>query len=531
MRVPKISKSFARFIAIRALMALLLFMTLAAWSMGSAVGSSPDEDYVLTSIWCANTPQLKGMDDPARNAPITLTGRPIFANGETCRRDLDRPNTVWVPSKVAESNCTLGPDKVGASCQKTMTTDIASTDRINTVLRSNTYFNALHSLVGQDVYKSTIYMRLLNSLISAVLIIFTLSLNKNTSTDLAVAFLSIIVPVGISLISSVNTSSWAITGSAIFTLSLIAVDQRSLKSKHTIICLFSCALGFWIGNASRYETKYQFLLIFIFVLLYKYLDFLFFLKVRKKLALFVFFLIGAIFFSSILQVNKLFVTDFFDNQQKDKIALLTLNFLNLPQFITGYFGSWGLNSFDALLMQTVWLFATAGFSLVICQSLRYSEKQEKVIGFTSITVFCAAILFYLQHFFVEIRDMVQPRYFFPLLIGSSLLIVGNKKSEFSKSLIISIGFLATAANAIALRTVIRRYVTGQNVKLSKSLNSPRDWWWTDKDSGTTLWAPAPETVWLIGSLAFAMLFAVIIYERKRETLSRSSGLRCRALCI
>ncbi|MFN9955938.1 MAG: hypothetical protein ACK55I_22805, partial [bacterium] len=72
--------------------------------MGSAVGSSPDEDYVLTSIWCANTPQLKGIDDPARNAPTTATGRPIFAKGETCRRDLARPGTVWVPSKVAESN-------------------------------------------------------------------------------------------------------------------------------------------------------------------------------------------------------------------------------------------------------------------------------------------------------------------------------------------------------------------------------------------------------------------------------------------
>jgi len=522
-RAPKISKSFARFIAIRALMALLLFMTLAAWSMGSAVGSSPDEDYVLTSIWCANTPQLGGIDDPARNAPTTATGRPIFAKGETCRRDLARYNTVWVPWKVAESNCSLGSETVGASCQKTLTDQIISTDKVNVGLYPNTYLKAMHSLVGQDVYKSTIYMRLLNSLISAVLIVFTLSLNKNTSTDLSVALLSVIVPVGISLISSVNTSSWAVTGSAIFTLSLIAVDQRSLKSKHTIICLFSCTLGIWIGNASRYETKYQFLLIFIFVLLYKYLDYLFFLKVRKKLALFIFLFIGAIFFFLIRQDDTFFVTNFFDNQQKDKLALLSLNFLNLPLFITGFFGSWGLNSFDALLMQTVWLFATASFSLVICLSLRDSQKQNKVIGFASIAVLCAAILFYLQYFFVEIRDMVQPRYFFPLIIGFSLLIAGNKKSEFSKSLIISIGFLATVANAIALRTVIRRYVTGQNVKLSKSLNSPRNWWWTDEDSGTTLWAPAPETVWLMGSLAFAMLFTLIIYERKLKSAEISNG--------
>jgi len=272
-------------------MAVLLFLTFAAWAMSSAVGSTPDEGYVLTSIWCANTPELKGLDDPARDAPTTATGRPIFSKGETCRRDLDRPETVWIPWRVAESNCSLGSDTVGASCQKTLTDDVISTDRVNDNLYPDTYLKVMHSLVGQDVYKSTIYMRLLNSLIAAVLIIFTLSLNKKTSTDLAVALLSIIVPVGISLISSVNTSSWAISGSAIFALSLNAVDQRSLKSKHTIICLFSCALGFWIANASRYETKYHLVLILIFVLLYKFSDYLSFLQVRKKIALFVCFFV------------------------------------------------------------------------------------------------------------------------------------------------------------------------------------------------------------------------------------------------
>jgi len=84
-RAPKISKSFARFIAIRALMALLLFMTQAAWSMGSAVGGSPDEDYVLTSIWCGTE-----------------------GNPPHCRKDPDRPNQMIVPAMVGEpSKCYL----------------------------------------------------------------------------------------------------------------------------------------------------------------------------------------------------------------------------------------------------------------------------------------------------------------------------------------------------------------------------------------------------------------------------------------
>ncbi|MGA1070807.1 MAG: hypothetical protein ACO3TW_07655, partial [Ilumatobacteraceae bacterium] len=99
MRAPKISKSFARFIAIRALMALLLFMTLAAWSMGSAVGGSPDEDYVLTSIWCGTE------------------GNPPY-----CRKDPDRPNAMILPIMAAEPSLCfrqLGQD-YSAKCQESI---------------------------------------------------------------------------------------------------------------------------------------------------------------------------------------------------------------------------------------------------------------------------------------------------------------------------------------------------------------------------------------------------------------------------
>ncbi|MGA1653312.1 MAG: hypothetical protein ACO384_02340, partial [Ilumatobacteraceae bacterium] len=110
MRAPKISKSLARFIAIRALMALLLFMTLAAWSMGSAVGSSPDEDYVLTSIWCGTE------------------GNPPY-----CRKDPDRANAMILPIMAAEPSLCfrqLGQD-YSAKCQEDIYNQEISTDTYN----------------------------------------------------------------------------------------------------------------------------------------------------------------------------------------------------------------------------------------------------------------------------------------------------------------------------------------------------------------------------------------------------------------
>ncbi|MDP4902780.1 MAG: hypothetical protein NWQ97_05500, partial [Ilumatobacteraceae bacterium] len=134
MRAPKISKSFARFVAIRALMALLLFMTLAAWSMGSAVGGSPDEDYVLTSIWCGTE-----------------------GNPPHCRKDPDRANAMILPIMAAEPSLCfrqLGQD-YSAKCQESIYNQEISTDFYNSAdLYPDTYFSVIRGLVSANVESS-----------------------------------------------------------------------------------------------------------------------------------------------------------------------------------------------------------------------------------------------------------------------------------------------------------------------------------------------------------------------------------------
>ena len=505
------------------LMAVLLFLTFAAWSMGSAVGGTPDEGYVLTSIWCANTPELKGSDDPARDAPTTATGRPIFSKGETCRRDLDRPGTVWVSTRVAEPGmCYLSNGIFSAACQKQPEMQLVSTDLLNSNLYPGTYLKFMNFLVEDDVQRGVVKMRLLNSLIAAVVIVFALITNRRKSINLSIAFLSAIVPVGTNLISSVNTSSWAIVGTTVFTLSILAIDVTKLRSKHTVLAVSLSAVGFSIANASRHETKYQLLLIFMFVSIYKYPNKLRPTLTKKTLkfgAITIFFI-----YFLLRQFHNNPISDLLADlsfKKENAITLLITNTINLPLFVTGFFGSWGLGSFDIILMQTAWLFPTAAFFITFGSSMFGSSKRNKLLSVVMIGTLLMIILMYLQKYFVEIRDMVQPRYFFPLLIGIALTSTASRELIFSKSLIISVGLLTTITNSIALRTAIRRYVTGQSLGITESLNLPRDWWWTDKDSGTTLWAPEPEMVWLIGSLAFAMLFAVIIYERKLESAETS----------
>ena len=103
-------KTLVGYLSKRLLLAVLLFLTLASWSMSSAVGSSPDEGYVLTSIWCGTTGET-----------------------EFCRKDPDRNWGMILPIMATEPQlCSiqLGQD-YSAACQKAIYDREISTEFLN----------------------------------------------------------------------------------------------------------------------------------------------------------------------------------------------------------------------------------------------------------------------------------------------------------------------------------------------------------------------------------------------------------------
>ena len=152
-------------------MALLLFMTLAAWSMGSAVGSSPDEDYVLTSIWCGTE-----------------------GNPPHCRKDPDRYWGMILPIMAAEPQlCYVrtGQD-ISAKCQKGIYNQEISTELLNRGLNPKRYFDVQRSFVGADVEASVVKMRLLNSFLAAVLIVSASAFFWKKNSEFLLAWLAVI---------------------------------------------------------------------------------------------------------------------------------------------------------------------------------------------------------------------------------------------------------------------------------------------------------------------------------------------------
>ena len=474
-------------------MALLLFMTLAAWSMGSAVGGSPDEDYVLTSIWCGTE-----------------------GNPPHCRKD---PNRYWgmiLPIMAAEPSLCfrqLGQD-YSAACQQSIYNQEISTDFLNRGLNPSRYFDVQRSFVGGDVEASVVKMRLLNSFLAAVLIVFAASFVLKKSPDLLLAWLAVIAPVNTYFIASVNTSSWSLIGTTCFTFAFIGALKNRHQPKIWIPATFLSVFALWFTNSSRFEGKYVILLLAAAIIYSEFAPKNF--RLTKKTALFgaavlpLIYLIFDYFSGAYGRIN------IFDDPRVEISEgitttannLLLQNFINLPRFIMGFFGGWGLGWFELEMTHTVWLFTLQAFLLTIVFALLKSERIHQIIFGGLFVVMCVAILYANQQAFSKVGNVIQPRYFLPFFLGLVIITAANKTERYPNSLVITVAILATTANSIALRDTIRRYTTGQDVFISKSLNNPIEWWWQ--------FGPKPETVWLIGTLAFAALFATLIYERNKE---------------
>jgi hypothetical protein len=497
---------------------LLLFVAMFSWSISSAIGSSPDEGFILTSIWCDASAKLTDSD-------VTVIDR------TNCREDRLRSGRVVVPALIAEPHLcyireTPSPNLESAECQTKLTAVEVSTDEFmidaeaSPSIYPNQYFNVMRNLAGSDIAKSVLFMRMTNCVIATLFFGVAFTLCRNRNLDLCLTVLASISPVGIYFVSSVNTSSWAIIGTSSFAIGLSIALKNFSNLKILMVSILYTVSAFQLSTFSRHESKFTNIVLATAIIVSSFkqdVNFKFYKNRIQNLVL-------GVGVAIILWIaNGLFVkSDFFELpvgslynifSTGEKLNLLIHNTFELPRFILGFLGSWGLGWFELQLHHVVWLFGLQSLLLIIGFALNTTPKVTQGVFFVLLLILNLGILLFHQEASTKIGTIVQPRYFLPFFLGIVIIAAANKTARFPNSLVLTVAILATISNSIALRDTIRRYTTGQDVFISKSLNSPREWWWN--------FGPAPETVWLIGSLAFAMLFAVIIYERKLESAETS----------
>lgn len=456
-----------------------LFVALGAWSLSSAVGASPDDDFHLASIWCG------AGDKPG-----------------LCESTGEEGHRLVLPGLV-QSGCFVFEPAQSAQCQLEnhifdQSNLIDSTRGSFTSNYPPVYYAMMSGLASADIPSSVVAIRLMNSLffigsLVALILLAPRGLRKTYFWMWALT----IVPLGIFLISSTNPSSWAITGvptawMALY-LYLTQVGKRSVFAG-TLFFIEAFLVSGARGDAAIYTI--------IGSLLVGFLTWQNTKKFALKLILpFVAALISLYFYASSLQstVASSGMTIADGGVPRTALGVLAINLVQLPELWVGAFGFWPLGWLDTQMPALVWVTTFGFFASVVFLLVKGVKKRQGIVLLGLAAILYLLPLYVLQKSLNHVGEQVQPRYLLPLIVGFAAIAClkfAEAKPVLSQlqSWVILTGIVI--ANALALYVNTKRYVSGLNNGTGVSLDANIGWWWN--------FSLSPMTVWVLGSIGFAL---------------------------
>lgn len=471
---------------------LLTLLVLGGWAVASPVGSAPDDDFHLTSIWCANGARtdlcLPGPTPQERIVPPAVLYAPCFGQD----------------SEVTAA-CQIGYLEQGS--EPSVVTHRGSFENNYPPL----YYATMNLFAGPDLITSALVMRLVNILlfvgISTVLWVL---LPSSRRTSLGWGWLATSVPLGMFLIASNNPSSWAIMGVGFSWLALLGYFESAGRRKILLGATF--AITAIMAAGARGDAA-------IYVVLGAAIASM--LTFRSSRAWWlatilpaVLTIVAGLFFLSSQQSGV--ISQGLGNGQpsavgiSDPLVLTAYNLLSVPSLWAGVFGGWGLGWLDTTMPAIVSIGALSVFVAVAFTGIGVASRRK------SIAVVGLAGVLWLLPTYVLVRGLnvvgenVQPRYLLPLLVimgGLTVLPMARRGLHFGRLQVTAIAVALAVAQSVALHVNLRRYVTGTDNQ-GWNLNSGIEWWW----SGAVV---SPMVVWAVGSLAFAALLVILVKEVAR----------------
>ena len=233
--MPTSSPQRRTFVAVFILVAAVIAASL-AWVVASPVGSSPDEDFHVGSMWCP--------------PPVDETGCQISTK--------DGEKAVMVPQSLAKEHvtCYAFDHNNSALCALN-----ASDDKLAPTLRWDDgnypwgYYQFAHLFVQRSTSHAVLALRTVNTLlaiglIGAIIALADSGLKRAISVAVTVAWL----PMGFYFVAGMNPSSWAMTGTFAFGAALLAAT-RSVGPRRA--GLIACALaGAVLACTSRGDSAF-----------------------------------------------------------------------------------------------------------------------------------------------------------------------------------------------------------------------------------------------------------------------------------
>lgn len=508
-------------------MALLAMITFSSWSLGSSVGSSPDDQVHMASIWCSD-----------------------FA-GEECEV-IEETGERLIPGGLVDAMCTTQNPFQSAGCQPLLNLQdppMVPTLNVNTVTGAYPagFYMTMNLFVQDDIERAIVSMRVVNGAIFVFLIAaLWWLLPSRFLQPLTWSWLLTLTPLGFFLIASVNPSSWAIM--SVGTGWLAAMGFLETENRWKAIGLGTVyVITALMAFASRTDSAVFFILTSGLAIFLSPLEFRRLMR-RAWLPLLPFIVaVGNVLIRGVNEVGQLgVIEEGFGSRTIERYGeplpwakganpeptgefdwnLLWNNIWDAPALWLGFVGGYPFGSLgwlDTLLPQFVPFALIFVISSVAFVGIQGAKWRRKIAIMGMILGAWALPVYILQLGGFIIGEEFQPRYLLPIftvLVGVTLLKeVSGAPLQWGKFRLWSIWLPVVIAHSIALHTGMRRYTTGFGLG-GWDLDAQREWWW--------LFLPefiGANAVWSAGSIAFgfiAMYFLMNYSRSERSSLPNRS---------
>lgn len=466
------------------LLATLLILgtviSLSAWAFASPIGSSPDDDFHLASIWCGNGIR------------------------EGLCEEGTYPSTRFVPEFLPNTPCFAFDEEKSASCQSRLSeSQKVALVEVQHGSFSGTYPPVFYSVMGLFASNNFDLSILMMRFVNIFLFAFTLCalwvlLPRELRSNLFWTWAMTITPLGSFLIASNNPSSWALIGVGSSWIALFGFFKRQGKPKFFLGALYLFLVVVAAGSradAAVYSVIGGLAVSFI-------------CWERTRIYLYSLTLVAAgsliafLFFANSLQATVVaqgMPDAAIASNPRSQFAVLSFNIIQLPLLWIGALGFNGLGWLDTRMPALVWVACSIALSVVLFSAWKKAGKQLTIVNIALLATLYALPLYVLQKSLAYVGEQVQSRYLLPLIVlfvGISLLSISRNQSWLSAGQKFTLLAMVSVANSLALYIDLKRYVAGLSHGSGFFLESGMLWWWNIPFG--------PTTVWLIGSVGFAL---------------------------
>ena len=442
-----------------------------SWAVSSPLGSSPDDDYHLGSIWCP--------------PPLSSSG---CSTGYTERGTFG----PYVPETVSSARvaCYAFHGEDSAVCSLKNSDDVTMvTDRWDDGNYPWGYYQFHHNFIGHNANRAGVTMRIINVMISVVVLgaigaLMPLAFRRGYALALTAGW----TPMGVYFISSNNPSSWAFTGVFAFAAGLWCAAHSNGWRRWALIG--AAAIGAVLSCTSRGDSAF-----FLFVVSVALAFAVRWSRDRwPEGALAVVSSIVGIIIMRSTNVASTHL-DAADGPHPSLIRVLGQNLSYLPQYFAGFYGyRWGPGWLDVDYNGSVSTLGLLAGAIALTVGMR-TWSWRKGMTFVMLVGAMAGVptLIGILQGFNNVATY-QPRYMMPLWIVLLffMLTMDRRSRTISRPQLVTTAVLLSALFFWAHYSLLLRYTHGEE-HMVFNLSKTAAWWWESAPVGANM-------VWWIGTL-------------------------------